>query len=244
MALRRSIFGSQAEAEGFHAIQSTWGDYLLISPQVPWTALFDIGKLMHSQDSDEDRSELFRKTSVDYVVATRQGEPLLAIEFDGLLRGYSRRLEYVPRDLTHNPSRKHKHELKLKYAWEHGLPFFIVGSEEFRKWYSRKEEGIEFTFVDGVISQVLSNRLIAHRFHLGAEDALRNTAELSADERVEALEDWAIGLEVGAMVESNPIYRETLRIKSALIDAYQRSSYRERSKLTFTSESSSGLAGC
>ncbi len=238
MRLRSSIFGSGKETELFHAIQSTWGDRFLILPQLPWTALFDLGKSMHASDSVADSSEFFRKTSVDYVIATRQGEPLLAIEFDGLLQGFSRRSEYVPREQTDNPRRKRNLRLKLEYALQHGLPFFVVGSEEFREWYSDEEDGLELTIVDGLIGYTLSNRLFAQRFHAGAEDALRDATGLPANERTESLQNWADGLEVESLFEVSPFYRETQRFESQLSEAYQGSSYQERARLSFLPEPS------
>ena len=58
----------------------------------------------------------FFKTNVDYVLCTKEGRPLLAIDFDGLGRGFDRYGTYVNVVETDDKYRKLKFDLKLKWG--------------------------------------------------------------------------------------------------------------------------------
>ena len=82
----------------------------------------------------------FFKTSMDYVLCTNEGRPLLAIDFDGMGRGFDRDGEYVQIEATKDRYRKSKFDFKLRYAIDNGFPYHIVASEEF----NYLGDGIEF----------------------------------------------------------------------------------------------------
>ena len=89
MAVRDSIFGSRSEERGFRFIEHTWGEDYVVYPQIPLSALFT------PDPKWRDTSNFFFKTSVDYVLCTNEGRPILAIDFDGLGGGFDRDGEYV-----------------------------------------------------------------------------------------------------------------------------------------------------
>lgn len=91
-----------------------------------------------------------------------------------------------------------------------------------------RDEGLALTIVDGLIGYVPSSRLFTQRFHGEVPAALRDISVLPNDDQAVALEDWAYGLEVEAMMEMNPFFRELWRIKAQLGQAVQVSGYQER----------------
>ena len=96
MRVKDSVFGSNSEKQGFRHLEGTWrGDYRVF-PNLPLPMLFEAEKGMES-------SNFFFKTSVDYVVCTREGRPLVAIDFDGLGQGFNRKDGYVQSLETEDP---------------------------------------------------------------------------------------------------------------------------------------------
>ena len=70
------------------------------------------------------------KTSIDYTLCTKDGQPILSIEFDGLGEGFSRQGEYHQQTATVDPYRKLKMDFKLRIARNEAYPFFVVSFEE------------------------------------------------------------------------------------------------------------------
>jgi len=163
MSVKTSIFGSKGEERGFRSIRNTFGEEYLVTSQFPWSGLFTPDQMR------KDTTHLFYKTSVDYVVATKEGQPLVAIDFDGMGAGYDLNGEYVQVEPTRDPNRKVKFDWKLRYA-RHAmmddlmgtaLEYHIVASEEF----NHLGEGIDLTLVDCLISSIISR----HQFRTYAK---------------------------------------------------------------------------
>ena len=150
MAVRESIFGSKSEERGFRSIEYTWGERYRVIPQFPMSGLFE----PNPARVREGTSNLFFKTSFDYMLATEEGRPLLAIDFDGMGKGFDRDGEYVQIEATKDRYRKSKFDFKLRYAIENDFPYHIVASEEF----NYLGDGAELTLVDGIIGSVLSTK--------------------------------------------------------------------------------------
>ena len=105
MSIRRTIFGSHNERELFTSIESQWSERgFVLYPSLPFANIFDITRL---DVTAEERTFLF-KTSIDYTLCTKDGQPVLSVEFDGLSHGFSRRGEYIAvRDAPSNDPRRH-----------------------------------------------------------------------------------------------------------------------------------------
>jgi hypothetical protein len=99
-----------------------------------------------------------KNTSIDYILCDNEGKPLIGIDFDGMLEGFSTGLDYH-KSKSH-PSLDEKKEknridgfkLKLRIAHDSGFPLFIVGSKEFYNL----SINIQLTLVDGIIGEVLA----------------------------------------------------------------------------------------
>ena len=145
MAVQDSIFGSKSEERGYRAIERTWGGKYAIYPQIPLSALFT------PDPNWRDTSNYFFKTSVDYVLCSNEGRPILAIDFDGLGGGFDRNGEYVQVEATQDRYRKLKFDFKLRFARENNLPYHIVSSDE----CNLLGKDVQLTVVDAIISQTL-----------------------------------------------------------------------------------------
>lgn len=93
MSVRRTIFDSHNERELFVAIDSYWSSRgFALYPSLPFSNVFDNRQF---ELSPEEKSFLL-KTSLDYTLCTRDGKPLVSVEFDGLCHGFSRRPQVEP----------------------------------------------------------------------------------------------------------------------------------------------------
>ena len=148
MAVKTSIFGSRSEESGFRSIEHTWGQDYAVYPQVPLSALCT------SDPEWTDTTNFFFKTSVDYVLCTNKGRPILAIDFDGMGRGFDREGEYVQVEPTTDRFRKRKFDIKLRFSQQNGFPYHVVSSEEFRSL----GDGIDLTVVDGIVGSIIAKK--------------------------------------------------------------------------------------
>lgn len=189
MAVKRSIWGSKAEEKGFRSIETTWGDQYRIVPQMPFSALFT-----PDPDWRGSTSNLFFKTSVDYVVCDERGHLLLAIDFDGMGRGFDCDGRYVQVEET-DEHRKQTFVFKLRYAQkpDNEFPYHIVASNEFL----HVGPDIELTIVDGMIGNILAQR----EFH--------NRASITNFSRLSDVED----LEFDCYMEHNKMLRKARDLK-------------------------------
>ena len=151
MITRRTIFDSYNERELFSSIESQWSERgFVLYPSLPFANIFDMTKL---DVTAEQRTFLF-KTSVDYTLCTKDGQPIVSIEFDGISHGFSRRGEYVAvRDAPRNDPRRHwKLDLKVRLATDAGYPLLVVSYHE----KNPISKDTHLTIVDGAIGQVLA----------------------------------------------------------------------------------------
>ncbi|MXZ90985.1 MAG: hypothetical protein F4W95_11595 [Chloroflexi bacterium] len=190
MSVKKSIFGSRSEERGFRSIEHTWGEKYRIIPQFPWSAIFT------PDPRWRDTSNLFFKTSVDYLLSTDEGQPLLAIDFDGMGRGYDRNGEYVQVQPTEDPYRKAKFDFKLQYARSNEFPYHIVASEEFNKLGN----GIELTVVDSIIGSIIARQRFLE------EVQSRTFADVNE----------AMDLEIALEIEHSPIIQKTFEVMNQI----------------------------
>ena len=137
-----------------------------------------------------------------------EGRPILAIDFDGLGRGYDRDGEYVQVEATRDRFRKRKFDIKLQFSQKNGFPYHIVSYAEF----GFLDAGIELTVVDGIIGAVLARKEFLDR----APSFLReHTEEIESQPqwyRSEFIQDLMTGLEVDCDAEHNKIFRKTCEV--------------------------------
>lgn len=164
MAVKNSVFGSEAEKLHFRKLQGRWNDgEFEFYHNLPFLQVFDIKGVDLEEigiplASVSAARSFFYKTSIDYVLCDKTGKPLLALDFDGLLQGHSRGKEYV----CPNPdagslseeealSRAKKFGYKLKFAAYHRFPYIVVEDA----FFAPVGGGDDLTLADGVIGTLL-----------------------------------------------------------------------------------------
>jgi hypothetical protein len=224
MKIRESVFGSKAERSLYKALSTRWCDRFSLFCSLLFTNIVDVegAKL-----SDGQRRFLL-STSVDFTLCEKVTDrPLLSVEFDGLGHGFSCEGTYVEVVPNKDPYRKLKFDLKLRLCHELGYPCAVVSYPEAYPL----DEASGLTILDGIIGSILSHR----RFK---ELLLERKGEIegpSADEdysRMKELyepfsgkdysfddyiQDWVVGLEVEAELESDPICKELAVLQGKLL---------------------------
>ena len=198
MTMKKSVFGSRGEERGFRSIEHTWGEEYRVFPQFSFSALFE------PDASWRDTSNLFFKTSIDYVLCTQAGQPLLAIDFDGLGQGFDRDGQYVQVQETRDPHRKLKFDFKLRYAKKSVFPYYVVASDEFR----HLGQGIELTVVDGIIGSELSRIDFRERIPSVVEEHRDIIDNMPPDEQSDYIQDLVTSQEVESDFAFNPITKK------------------------------------
>ena len=215
MAVTDSIFGSKSEEKGFRSIEHTWGEDYVVYPQIPMSALFT------PDPNWRDTSNFFFKTSVDYVLCTKGGHPILAIDFDGMGGGFDRDGEYVQVKMTKDRSRKRKFDIKLRFAQLNNFPYHIVSSEEF----SVLGEGIKLTVVDGIIGSVIARRQFLDHAPLFLEEHAEEIERQPHWYKTEFIQDLLTGLEVDCDAGHSKIFRKTCEALDQICSITGASSY-------------------
>ncbi len=198
MAVKESVFGSKGEEKGFRSIEHTWGLEYRIFPQFPFSALFE------PDESIGDTSNFFYKTSVDYVLCTQAGKPVLAVDFDGLGRGFNRDASYVQVEQTDDRQRKIKFDFKLRYAKKNNFPYYIVASDEFI--YLDTETNL--TIMDGLIGYELARRDFNDSIPSFIENHRVDIENMLLYERQEFIQDLVIQQEVESNHKRNRIIQK------------------------------------
>lgn len=206
MAVKDSIFGSKSEERGFRAIEHTWGKDYVVYPQIPLSALFT------PDPKWRDTSNFFFKTSVDYVLCSNEGHPILAIDFDGLGGGFDRDGEYVQVEAASDRFRKRKFDIKLRFAEQNGFPYHIVSSQEF----SYLGAGIELTVADGIIGSVIAKKRFLERAPSFLEEHAEEIERQPNWYKSEFIQDLATGLEVDCDAEHSKIFRKTCEVRDQI----------------------------
>ena len=209
MSVKPSVFGSRSEEQGFRSIEHTWGDSYRIFPQFPFSALFE------SDDEKRGTSNFFYKTSVDYLLATKEGQPILAIDFDGMGRGFNKSEEYIQVEKTpRDPQRKVKFDFKLKIANRNDFPYYIVSSEEFK----HIDRAVRLTIVDGLIGSALAQEHFNKHIQLLVDEHSERIAELFDWKRQPYIDYLVCQQEVESNLECNPIVQKNHEIWSRFME--------------------------
>lgn len=175
MKIKRSIFGSPREYELFKSLQNRWSKDFDLWPSLPFSCIVE---LEESEPilSPKERN-YFYNSNIDYTLCTKNGQPVLSIEFDGLGKGFSRNGEYIQIKESRDPYRKLKMDLKIKIAKKLDYPFYVIAFEESEVL----EPNLSLTIVDGIIGQVLAHKPKIYSAIYGILPSTSDDAELITD---------------------------------------------------------------
>ena len=207
MAAKDSIFGSKREERFFRSIEHTWGKDYAVYPQTPLSEIFHA-----DPDFQEKEEDFFYKTSVDYVLCSNGGRPVLAIDFDGMGNGFDRDGEYIQVKTTPARNRKLKFDFKLRLAQKHGFPYHIVSSQEFK----HEGAGIELTVVDGIIGSAIASKCFLESAPSFLEEHAEEIERQPKSYRSEFIQDLLMGLELDCGVVHSKIVRTTFEVMSQI----------------------------
>ena len=207
MAVKKSIFGSKSEKRGFLSIEGTWGGKYRIVPQFPWSALFE-----PDNEIGRNTSNLFYKTSVDYVLCTKDkdGEPLIAIDFDGMGKGFNRGEKYIQEVETSDRFRGDKFDFKLRYARKNNFPYYVIAGEEFEYL----DEETNLTIVDGLIGYELAIRDFKDRMSSLLEERRDYMNNLPLHDQHEYIQDILLDEELDSYRKHSRIIQETEKVRN------------------------------
>jgi hypothetical protein len=206
MERRRSIFDSEPEKRLFHSLASKWsGDYL-VSDHVPVRNVIGWDQIKSLGLPDKDTRFLL-SGEFDFVVCTKdEGKPLVAIEFDGYSRGFSKDGQFhssLARD-----DRSHKFNTKLAACEHFAMPLVIVSYQE--------SSGIKtdtLTVLDAIIGSVIAG-------HRTAEEVAAQMSELSnaygADRSGELTGAILDEISFGNDLKYNPVVRRTMELRKSI----------------------------
>ena len=203
MAVKDSIFGSEPEAKGFRSIEHTWGRNYAVYPQIPISEILDA-----DPEFQEKEKDFFYKTSLDYVLCSKEGRPMVAIDFDGLRKGFDRDGEYVQGKGPPDRNRKWKFDFKLRLAQKYGFPYHIVSSQEFRQDGGR----IKLTVVDGIIGSSIAKQCFLKRAPSFLEEHAEEIERQPDSCKSEFIQDLLMVLELDCDVEHSKIVRKTFEL--------------------------------
>lgn len=207
MKVRKTVFGSESEKDLYKTLSTNWSQKFDLFPSLPFASIIDINDAVLS---DKERNYLY-KTSVDFTLCTKRGNPIVSLEFDGLCHGFSRNGTFV--EVVRNirdPNRKWKMDLKLRVANEVKFPLFIVSYDE--KVPIGKD--LTLTIVDGIIGQFLAHRYSQVVIEKRIREYLDLYENLPTDEKYEVVQQIVTDTEVEAEFKWDPIVIEASRLAS------------------------------
>ena len=200
------IFDSKSEEQVFRRLDSVWSKYIDVYPQIPVRKVLGYFELMDLEIKDGAKDYLM-KTEFDFVVCERgSGRPFLAVEFDGIGHGYSKRGEYLLVEQTDDPHRKLKIDAKLHACDLVGFPIVVVS---FPETELLDESGSLITVLDGRIAEVRS-ALGMQNLIAANHDVLSRDSEDDSPHQVENMTLWE--LEFQSDMENNPLRRKAAEI--------------------------------
>ena len=207
MQPRTTIFDSQNERELFLAIHGTWEPDYRLYPQIPFPSLIDLDP----QKLDAVQLEFLHKTSVDYVLTTPDGQPVLALEFDGLGHGYSKDGRYVQKVQPRRaPNRQWKLDLKCRVADAANFPFAVVSYDE----KTVVDEAANLMVVHGMIGGFLAKRHMGERITELMELEADKIADMSPRDQYDYIQDYVVlPAELDADTKWNLLARRTIEIE-------------------------------
>ena len=159
-----------------------------------------------------DTSHLFYKTSIDYTLCTKDGRPLMAIEFDGMGGGFNRNGKYVAVRPTDDPNRKTKLDFKLGYSGRQGFPYYVISYDEVEPI----GQDILLTIVDGIIGQELSRAELTVRMRQIPPEELEMIQGLPSNEQSQHLQLLVTDLEAEAQFAHDPIVKKSAQVATEL----------------------------
>lgn len=206
MERRRSIFDSQSEKRVFRSLSSTWSSDYLVSDHVPVRNVLGWDQIQSLGLPDKERRFLL-SADFDFVVCTKdEGEPLLAVEFDGYSRGFSNDGRYLSSLAT--DERRRRFNTKLVACEHFGMPMVIVSYQE-----ASGAATNTLTVLDAIVGSVIAGQRTA-------EEITARMEELS-----DAYRDDPSGELTGAILDEisfsndlkhNPVVRRTLELRKAI----------------------------
>lgn len=206
MGVRQSVFGSKSEERGFRSIAREWSNSYSLYPNLPFANVFE------PADSIGGTWHLFYKTSIDYTLCTKDGRPLMAIDFDGMGHGFNRNGEYVVVRETKDPNRKAKFDFKLGYSQQQRFPYYVISYDEI----DPIGQDILLIIVDGIIGQELSRAELRERMQQIPPEELEMIKSLPSDEQSEHLQYLVTDLEVEAEFAHDPIVKKSAQVATEL----------------------------
>ena len=207
MGLKNKVFGSVSEERGFRSIERSWGNDYRLFPQLPFSALFEPDDTIH------DTSNFFFKTSIDYTLCTKAGNPLLAIDFDGMGHGFNKNGEYVKVRETTDRYRKIKFDFKIRYAERYNFPYHIISYDEIEPI----GEDLNLTIVDGVIGYTVARMDFKQKIQESVRHEAHIIDSLPPYERQEYIQGLVTDQEILSKFEHDPIVKRTLQVGSELL---------------------------
>jgi hypothetical protein len=223
MAVRKNVFGSNTERTNYDKLKTMWDRDYDLYPNLPFlmvfqgTTIFDLNVFPPtSEELSGKEYDRLKKTSIDYTLCSKAGEPIICVDFDGLQEGHNVGTSYRPK-YPSDPWRDEMIRLKLRVAHGNLFPYFVVGSRQF----SDLTREARLTIVDGVIGEVLAKRYMSRRFAQGFDCtemgwSKEDFAMMSDYEQREILENWGVGVEVEAIYTLNPIYQRVAALSDEL----------------------------
>jgi len=199
MKIRRYIFGSKSEYDLFRALQNRWSNIFDLWPSLPFSTIVALDRAEPSLSNKE--REFFYNTNIDYTLCTKNGSPILSIEFDGLGKGFSRNGEYIQIEKSIDPYRKLKLDLKIKIANKLEYPFFVISFEESNELSS----DLNLTIVDGIIGQALANKKFKETIRTLYYENQEMIDSLPDYAKNEYIQDLVIEAEVTTELQMDPI---------------------------------------
>ena len=200
--IKHSVFGSKAERELFTSLQSRWSAKFDLWPSLPLAQIIDVETAR--QYLGDKELDFLLKTNVDYTLCTKNGGPILSIEFGGLGKGHSRQGVYVQQEPTPDPHHKLKLDLKLKVAQKEKYPFFVVSFEESKPLH----EEVGLTVVDEIIGQVLAKKDFQETLRTMFDKQKDYIESLHPSLKHEHLQDLVWDAEVQAELMYDPIAKQ------------------------------------
>lgn len=206
MKKRETLFDSRAEKRLFRSLDGFWEPEYRLWIHIPFANLVEL----HEGDCSAVELNFLHQTTVDFVLASSDGQPVLALEFDGLGGGYSRAGVYRPgAAASEHPSRIWKLGLKARVSSLAHFPFMIVSNEE----ADPLAENHQLSLVHGLVGSALAQRELPQRLsellELYAEDLRRSRG----DDHQDLAQDIMIQAEVDTGMRHNPVLRASAELE-------------------------------
>lgn len=207
---RKSIFASKAERKNFYALTERFGAETNIYHNIPFLQVYDLSAIQNLGRAGKIKCDgriesRLKKTSIDYVVCSKDDLPLICIEFDGLQEGVNVGSEYRTRD-DNDKWRRIIFELKLQIASHAKWPFVITRSKD----YHALGKSSRLAAIDGILGVVLANKEFEDLYDKGFDPKFYELsdseyAKLEPTQQHELAQNWLTDIETIAQVSKNPL---------------------------------------